>query len=49
MSVETVLIGFVLICLVAAVAAKEWEKYSLKQYQTELSFRKRKIFRRREK
>lgn len=49
MSFEIVVIGVVLIILIAAIAAKEWEKYARKQYEAEMNIGKRRIFSRRKR
>ena len=47
MSFEIVIIGVVLLLLIAAIAAKEFERHTRRQYEAELNIGKRRIFRRR--
>lgn len=49
MSFESALIWVVLIALVAAVAAKQWERQARRQYEAELNIGKRRIFGRRKR
>lgn len=49
MSFELVVIGVVLIFLIAAIAAKEWEKHARKQYEAEQNIGDRRIFRSRKR